>query len=252
MEINTSWLVQNFIASFFLPPFSFILLGGLGLSLLKHWPRTGKILIGFSLGGLYLVSTPIVSHLLVATLEPPPLDLAKPSNQAEAIVILGGETYPKAPEYGEDTIQGTTLERLRYGAYLHALTGKPILVTGGAPDGGTPEARSMRDVLVRDFKVPVQWVEDKSRNTEENAIFSAQILKQSGIKRIFLVTHAWHMPRAMRAFEKAGLEPIAASTGYSTYRALTPLSFLPKAPALLQSSNALHEWIGNIWYLIRY
>ena len=252
MEINTGWLVQNFIAKFFLPPLNLILLGAIGLFLLKNHPRLGKALIGLCLVLLYLLSTPFVSHMLSTPLEPPPLDLAKLPNQAGAIVILGGGTYFKAPEYGGDTIQETTLARLRYGAYLHALTGKPILVTGGAPYGGTPEARLMRDALVRDFKVPVRWVEDKSRNTAENAVFSEQILKKAGIRRIYIVTHAWHMSRAMEAFQKAGLEPVAAGTGYDTYRQLTPLSFLPKAVALLQSSYALHEWIGLVWYRIRY
>jgi uncharacterized SAM-binding protein YcdF (DUF218 family) len=62
----------------------------------------------------------------------------------------------------------------------------------------------MKESFEQDFHIPVQWVEDQSRNTTENAQFSATILKQKAF-RLYLVTHACISPRARAAFEKMGM-----------------------------------------------
>ena len=82
----------------------------------------------------------------------------------QAIVILGGGTYFEAPEYGDHTVNRYGLERIRYGAYLHRYTRKPILVTGGDLLGiGSSEAGQMKSVLENEFQVPVKWTEDASK-----------------------------------------------------------------------------------------
>ena len=87
------------------------------------------------------------------------------------IVVLGGGKYYNAPEYtSADTVSEPTLVRLRYAAWLHRQTGKPILVSGGSPEGSSvSEGQAMKAVLENEFKVPVAWTEDKSFNTFENA-----------------------------------------------------------------------------------
>ena len=72
-------------------------------------------------------------------------------SQAQAIVIVAGGRHRNAPEYGGETVNPLTLERLRYGARLARASGLPILLSGGAPSGGTAEALLMRDALERDF-----------------------------------------------------------------------------------------------------
>ena len=142
-----------------------------------------------------------------------------------------------------------TLERLRYAAHLHRLTGKPILVSGGDPQGsGTPEAVQMKTVLENDFRVPVKWTEETSDNTRQNAYNSLALLKKEGITQIYLVTHAWHMPRASREFERAGFKVIPAATAYTTQHPIGMLVFIPNAGALQQSQLFLHEVIGMLWY----
>jgi len=253
MDPHTTWLVSNLAGTALLPPLDLILIGFLGLAVLKRQPRLGKTLIATSLALFYLLSTPIVADHLLGLLEKDIIPLPEKNlPDADAIVILGGGTYRDAPEYGADTVQPLTLERLRYGAWLHRLTGKPILVTGGAPLGGTPEGVVMRAVLVNEFKTPVKWVEARSFNTEENAVFSAAILKREGINRVYVVSHAWHLPRALGAFRKAGLTPIAAGTHFHRPQPLTLFSFLPTASALNNSYYALHEDVGLLWYRLRY
>ncbi len=183
--------------------------------------------------------------MLAALEDIPALDPAQ-AKAAQAIVVLGGGSYWAAPEYGGDTVSRWSLERIRYAARLHRDTGLPLLVSGGAPLGGVPEGRSMRDALERDFGVKVRWVEDRSANTRENALLSAALLKEAGVKRVLLVTHAWHMRRAQEAFVNAGLEAIAAPTGYETTGPLTALDFLPRPGGLWAGHIALNEWLGRL------
>ena len=240
-----NWFATHFISAFLLPPFSILLLGGLGLLLYKRRPREAKWLIGLSFALLYLISTPFFADRLLGLLERQ-APLAKEAT-TQAIVVLGAGIYIRAPEYGGDTVNGLALERLRYAAKLYRETTLPILVTGGRIDG-TAESLLMKHTLEEDFRVPVKWTESASRNTRENALFSYTILRQAGISSIYLVTHAWHMPRALAEFKRTGLHVIPAPTRFTTHSRTTILDFLPDARALLKSYYAIHEGLGWIWY----
>lgn len=109
----------------------------------------------------------------------------------------------------------------------------------------------MQAALEQDFAVPVKWVEGNSDNTLENARMSHATLKTAGITRIYLVTHAWHMPRATRAFQQAGFDVVPAPTAFTTRYETTLLTFLPRAEALLDSRWFLHELIGMLWYQLK-
>ena len=109
----------------------------------------------------------------------------------------------------------------------------------------------MEEVLKHEFNVPVQWTEDNSSNTFENARFSYRILAPLGIKRIYLVTHAWHMPRAAMTFQQAGFDVVPAPTAYNTRYRTDLLAFAPNAEALRQTRIFLHEVIGRLWYEMR-
>lgn len=247
--MSLSWLLTNLVAAFLLPPLNLLVLGGLGLWLLGRRRALGKTLIALSLAGTWLLSTPFLAGLLLDSLKPAVMPLT--GKEADAIVILGGGSNKNSVEFGGDTLSPFSLERVRYGARLARALHKPVLVTGGAPDGGTPEAALMRDALLREYGVQVRWAEDASNNTRENALYSARLLEKAKIRRIYLVTHAWHLARAVPEFIRQGLVVVPAGTGYSLPGRPAPLDFLPNARALLNSSLALHEWIGLLWYRIR-
>ena len=243
-----SWTATNLVSAFLLPPLSLILLGALGVLLLTHHPRLGRFLLASTLLLLYLISTPFISETLLQKLETESV-IGSTDTGVGAIVVLGGGTYFNAVEYGGDTVNRYSLERIRYAARLYQLTGKPILVTGGAPLGNiSSEAEQMKAVLENEFRVPVNWVESASNNTHENAYKSYEILKKNGITHIMLVTHAWHMPRAMREFERAGFQVTPAPTAFTTRYRTDGLAYLPTASALQQSRIFIHEIIGMLWY----
>jgi uncharacterized SAM-binding protein YcdF (DUF218 family) len=202
---------------------------------------------------LYLSSIPLVSNYLLQSLETyPALDQEEISQpRASAIVILGGGHYPDAPEYDGDTVSQHTLVRIRYGAWLHRHTGLPILLTGGTVGSAkVSEARLMQLALDEDFQIKNTWIEGKSSNTLENAAFSQKVLSRKGIKKIYLVTHAWHMNRSLIAFQQSGLDVIPAPTGFTTndYLSYGIFSLLPRSRSLFDTNRALHEYLGESWY----
>jgi uncharacterized SAM-binding protein YcdF (DUF218 family) len=248
-----SWFITNLIAAFLLPPLSLLLLFALGVILLYRRHKFAKKLIVATSCLLWIASTPYFAegalHLLEA--QTTPLDISR--QDADAIVILGGGTYFHAPEYaGLDTVGEGTLIRLRYGAKLQRETGKPVLVTGGKPLGNSiSEAQQMHTALEQDFRVPVRWTEDESDNTFENARNSFRILQRANIRKIYLVTHAWHMPRAAGIFRRAGFEVVEAPTAYTTRYRIDLLTFLPCAESLQDSRIFVHEILGLLWYRLK-
>ncbi len=96
-------------------------------------------------------------------------------------------------------------------------------------------------------------LEEQSRTTWENATLSAELLQPQGVRRVVLVTQAWHMPRARRSFEQAGFEVITAPMGYLSVGYERPLGgWLPESRVIWQSSQLLNEAIGLLAYPIVY
>jgi uncharacterized SAM-binding protein YcdF (DUF218 family) len=245
------WLVTNAIAALLMPLGIVLILLLTALLMAWRWPLMAWRPIAIACVLLYALSTQFVANGLLYVLEPAPRDPAGDAS-GQAIVVLGGGTYYKAPEYGGDTVKAHTLVRLRYAARLQRVLGKPVLVTGGSPDGGpVAEAQLMKQALEKDFQVPVQWIEQRSNNTIEHARLVYRLLKPAGVERVYLVTHAWHMPRARLAFERAGFAVIPAPTGFATRFELTVLDFLPRVEALSDSSRFFHEILGLAWYYVR-
>ena len=248
-----SWFITKLVSTILLPPLNLLLVATLGLWLWNKRPLIARLLLTTSVALLWLFSTPYFAEAMLHELEGEPYvtDTKKPL--ADAIVVLGGGTYFHAPEYGgTDTVSKDTLVRLRFAAKLQRETGKPILVTGGTPVGNSlSEAAQMKQVLEQEFNVPVRWVEGASDNTLENARLSHEMLKQDGIKRIYLVTHAWHMPRAVQVFQAAGFQVVPAPTAYTTRYQTDLLAFVPDAYALRDSRIFLHELIGQFWYQLK-
>jgi len=244
-----------------LPPTSLVLLGALGFCLWQRRPALARWLIGISLLSIYLLSTKIVADALTAQVLHPVVDPAglRAAMHAEetgkrpgAIVVIAGGLDEFAPEYSGNTVNEFTLVRLRYAAHLHHRTGLPILVSGGgARENSQPEGALMARTLRESFHVAPAWVEQTSKTTWQNAQFSYDILRADGISRIVLVTHALHMPRSVRAFEKAGFDVIAAPTGYYSPPHWTWDALVPRSQYLHQSHYAFYEIFGAVLYAFK-
>lgn len=238
-------LLKAIAKALLLPPTGLLLLALIGLALIRRHPRAGRLLATASVLTLLALSTPIVAGALVRLLDDsPPIDLAV-AKTAQAIVIPGGGVRRNALEYGGDTLGRLTLERVRYGARLAKQTGLPVLVTGGSVLGNTvPEAVLMKEALESEYGVPVRWVEDRSRNTRENAALTARLLAADGVRRVVLVLHAFDVPRAVPLYEAAGLDVVRAPIGIANGSPDFLDDFVPGIAALVTSYYACYELAG--------
>lgn len=242
---SIEFLLVKAFGSIVLPPGINVVLALSALALLSSARRLGALVMLVAVGSLYAFSTWVVAGALVGTLyDHPLLSPETDLSGAGAIAALGGGGHQIDYE-GFSTAGGSTLERVRYAADLHRRTGLPLLVTGW------PVAVLMVRSFENDFGIGVRFVESRSRNTSENAAYSAALLAEAGITRIVLVTHAHHMSRAVDAFESRGLEVIPAPIRRRPVRP-SLYAFLPRASALWTSASALHEWVGLLWYRVRY
>jgi uncharacterized SAM-binding protein YcdF (DUF218 family) len=246
-------MIYGLLKQILLPPVCFILLGAAGMLTTKRRGDAGWWGAVVALCLLYALSTPFVADTLLSSLEIyPPLDArAIAASRAQAIVVLSAETTT-APEYGGLSVGPLTLVRLRYAAYLHARTQLPVLVTGGRlPWDSIAVAERMKAVLVKEDGVSDVWVEGASTTTRENAVFSAAILRAKGIRRVLLVTHAWHMPRARMVFEQAGMEVVPAPTAFTGRGDPDAADLLPSAKAVMKSYYAFYEGSGWLYYKLQ-
>jgi uncharacterized SAM-binding protein YcdF (DUF218 family) len=228
--------------SLILPPAGPLIIAIAGLLLSTRRRKVGGALLVAGLGSLWLCATPVVADALSRLAERyPALDLSRPTN-AQAIVILGGgDLRLAAPEYaGGPAAELDLLDRLSYGAFVARRTSLPVLVSGT-----DPEANAMRVSLARDFGVSTRWFENQSRDTYENAHFSALLLRADGVRRIVLVTTSTHLWRAAHEFSSAGLEVVPAPAGVWAPRETGVSRFVPSPAGLLRSHAALYELIGE-------
>lgn len=247
--------LKSLLETLLMPPTSLYLVVLTGLALARFGRAKGRRRAGVCLawtGGAATValSTPLVAHLLLASLQkaehiPPGATVI----DAEAIVVLSADVGCDAPEYGEDQPGALSMLRCRYGAALARRTGLPILLSGGVlrPDR-RPVSHVMRDFVQDELGTPVRWVEEASTTTRENAEFSARVLAREGVQRVALVSHSWHLPRARAAFERAGLEVLPAPTAPHAPPSALLESLIPHGRSLRDSTWAVHEWAGRLWY----
>jgi uncharacterized SAM-binding protein YcdF (DUF218 family) len=240
--------LKTLLHTLLLPPGGPLLLAAAGAWLLRSRSsaatrRAGWLLLAAGLASLWLLATPLVADVLARAAErEPALDLTR-APHAQAIVILGGgDERVAAGEYGGEAAPGSVLlERVTYAAFLAHHTALPVLVSGTAE-----EALAMRASLARDFGVEVRWVEDRSRDTFQNAQFSARLLKAAGVSRILLVTSSAHEWRASQEFASAGFTVVPAPSGVWAPRETGLLRYLPAPAALGRSSTALYELLGDL------
>ncbi len=258
--------LKKLISSFFLPPGLFLVLIAAAIIVLKikRYLKTIFFVTLIIIGGLiYLLSTEPVSDALILPLEnsSPPYSF---DEKARAIAVLGGGTFACSPDEstGGSSVHGSLypepMKRVYYTFRIYKDLKCRIIVSGGKVSvrkSYESEADIMKRVLVT-LGVPESKIicEDMSRNTFENLFNIKRILDKHHIKgKLIIVSSAYHMKRIKLAAERLKLDIIPAPTDYLTNRAGYDFtSFLPRAFYLLKSSIALREYIGILYYRIKY
>ena len=209
--------------------------------------RRGFYIALLGVGWLYICSTSWFGGLLMGHLErdfvPRAMSVVE---EADAIVLLGGAVRGDT-HMGTRADLNSRADRLVHAVDLYRRGKAPvILLTGGAITGERPEAEQMKDVLLV-MGVPARdmLLERVSRNTNDNAVYTAQMLRARDLRRVLLVTSAYHMRRALGVFRAQGVEAVPAPTDYQRLvaRSLLP-GWLPGVGNLTSTSYALHEIVG--------
>ena len=236
-----------------IPPNLFILLAMIGVLIAWRRKPFGLVVATAGIGLLYLAAMPVTADLLIRWAEA--MAFYEPTLASDqspgAIIVLSADARRSDIPGVPDTVGPLTLERLAEAARQWRRLGLPILVSGGGPPGASLAALMSR-VLQEDFRVPVQWREEKSQNTFENALYSAEILRDAGIHAALVIAHPWDMARALWSFRAVGYPVVPSPTPAGGSPPLSVAAFLPQVPALLRSYYALHELIGLAWYRVRY
>jgi uncharacterized SAM-binding protein YcdF (DUF218 family) len=250
------FILKKLITPFLLPPGIFIIIlmvvGYMALRKKHYRSGIGALSI---VALLWMVSVAPFADFMMRSLES---GLAIPDQpEGDVIIVLGGSVYGASPDLSGTGAPGPdTMQRMVTGARLQHALGIPIIISGGKVYKTSGSISKVTKRFLIDLGIPSQAVilENRSRDTYENALYSKAICDQKGFARPVLVTSAYHIKRSILSFKKVGLNPLPFPCAITTWpnKHYGWTSYLPRAGALATTSAALHEWIGLIYYNILY
>lgn len=253
------FLISKLFTYFVLPPGVFIAIILITVMfIIAGLKKTAVYSLLFTAVLLYLLSVEPVKDFLLLPLENKfsPFEISE-LNEEDVIVVLGGGMYDKSPaEDMKPSLSPDSLKRTVYAFYLQKELNLPVIATGGKVFQHSSTASSaevMKSVIVKlGAEMNRIYTENKSKNTAQNAKFTAKIMEKYGWEHALLVTSAYHMPRSVLSFRSTGVSITAAPADYKTDRSgYLWYSFMPQMSYLKDSWNALHEYAGLLYYSIR-
>lgn len=248
------FILSKTAALLLLPSNLLVLLILIGLALMAtRWKRAGRRLAAVSFVLLLAVGLLPVGYVLSHTLENR-FPVWDPANGApDGIVVLGGVIDPELSRVRGQTVLNGAAERVTVIAklardYPHA---RIVFSSGDASlFANKPAEADFLYPLLDSFGVPRARVmlEDRSRNTAENAAFAKALVQPKPGERWLLVTSAQHMPRAIGCFRRAGFPVEAYPVDWRSYPRLQLWPTYQIGNGLSRADNAVHEWTGLLVY----
>jgi len=185
-------------------------------------------------------------------------DYVIPQNpQGDVIILLGERVDSYVPGiFGIGTPSGTTLSRMLAAARLQMKEDIPIIVSHGKDYKSSVSKGSIIKRYLVEFGIPSSKIilEERSRNTFENAKYSIELCTKNEFKAPILVTSAYHMKRSILSFNKLQKKVTVYPAHFLSWenRKYSWESFLPKNKNLKNSSIALKEYLGVVFYNLFY
>ena len=248
------FIFKKILTPFLIPPGLFIAII-IVLGIWFFYKNQKKIAYGYIIiaAVFWLASMKPVSDLFLSKLE---YHFVLPESfSADVVIVLGGGMKDDVPDFsGNSALNSAGLERVFAAARIVKKKKIPIITSGGAVFSRKAESevakRFLMDIGISGDEI---IVENKSRDTYENALFSRKICLERGFNRVVVVTSAFHMPRTAMIFKKVGFEDIVYyPTGYRTSKK-PKYYFTDFLPGDMQNlSVAIKEYIGLAYYKIFY
>jgi len=250
------FLFKKLVAPFLLPPGLFILALLLSGVFLIFWHRRKIGIFNLVVGLLFwiLCSAPF-SNFLMRGLESD-FQIPQPV-KGDVIVLLGGGSIDNVPDFSgygipTDRMIGRIVTAVRLQKYLNI----PIIISSGkvhknSSAGAFIAKRFLIDLGVEEGQIVI---EDKSRDTYENAKYTREICLRNGYKNPILVTSASHLKRSLLSFRKVGIDimPYPANFRSKRIQNYELYSYLPHSSHLMTTTIALHEYLGILFYNLAY
>ena len=251
------FLVEKILSLTLLSPLPIILILiiiGIG-NIFKRRKKSGLILIILGIF-MYMGSTDSFINKILYRLENTYSVISEEDLQkGEVYVLLGGGIITTT---GEGNIPGLMPSvRLMKVAEYYKKYPKKIYISGGSPlqNQDSESAVYQRELVLLGVESKDIIIEEKSRNTKENAVFIREKLNKNNIKNIILITSAFHMKRSMNIFEKnlgeIGIIP-APCNFLASREKENCFYYIPKYYNFLKFQVLVWETIGNFYYKIRY
>jgi uncharacterized SAM-binding protein YcdF (DUF218 family) len=215
------------------------------------WRRVAPFLVLAATLVLYVFSIEPVANELARLAEAPARSTFRPGTVYDAVIVLSGGIDPSASSFTGQPELNAAGDRLVAGFdLLRSGQARQVVLSGGGADPSELGEADWGAALYRRLGIPADRmvVERLSRNTRENAVESARIVRERGWTTLLLVTSALHAPRALATFRAAGLAPDLLPVDARTGDGLG--SLLPRAGALDKSTDVLREMGGRLVYRI--
>jgi uncharacterized SAM-binding protein YcdF (DUF218 family) len=233
------------------PLFFIILIISLGIILKSKKISIAGILI------FLICSLPIVSSNLIYYLEKDyrPINISK-IEDADAIIVLSGMTKPIKKD--DDLIYefNESIDRILAGIKLIEKNKAPylILTRGKVPwSKGKPEGEILLD-FVLNYGIEKQKIilTENVQNTDQEAKAVKKLFPNKD-QKIILVTSAFHMPRAIKVFQAAGVDVVPFPVDFrSSNQKFSLMNLIPQASAFSSTSHFIREMQGRIYYELKY
>lgn len=243
------FFILSKILSFLITPFFWIMLG-----LLASWvlPKKRKILLTISLLLLMVFTNPWLYRTAMFFYQEKPFSDSSASLPSTAIVLTGMAGFDST---GTGYFGGAADRFIQSAQLLHSGRIQRLIISGGSGNlwrKERKEALFIREQLLKNgIHDSTLLVETESRNTHENAVFTAKLIDSLHIKGPFLlITSALHMPRAKKVFLAAGIPFLAYPCDYRVYPQTNDFTntLLPNINYLKDWEYLIREWVGTLAY----
>ena len=228
----------------------------MALTVIAFHKGPGRLLRRTSVGVLclwWLGATPLTASWALAALErsatAEAAACAPPASDARFIVLAGGLRAQPGSAQDVGALSDASLRRTIAAARLaHEVPDSRLLISGGV--GWQWKEADLMGTLAQRLGVARDRIEleRRAQDTLQNAREVARMLRGMPPRPLYLVTSAYHMPRAWMSFRHSGLQVCAVPVDFESIAKVSPEDLVPDAAGLRSMSLALHEYLGIVYY----
>lgn len=249
------FFIQKLISISLLSPVPFIIILFLiGISNIRDKKFRSGFLLFIISGTLYLFSCEFFADPIILNLEKKyPLISEENLEKGEIYILLGGGIITNTLD-GNVPLKNAN-GRILKTAQLYNKNPKKIYISGGSPLQNKESESSVykRELVLLGIPEEDIIIEERSKTTKENSTYIKWIMNEKNIKSGVLITSAIHMPRSMEVFKDFELEFYPAPCDFMAhFEKQNNLAYVPQFKVLKDLYLAFWEYIGFIYYKIRY